>query len=111
MPERRKTEPKRMLKATVRVPEHVVQRSFEAETLLLNLDTGSYHRLNETGGRMLELLEATSGRVEDATAILAEEYGVSHEEITPDLIAFCSDLESRGLIVVVDEPGSAGGEA
>ena len=89
-----------MLEAVVHVPEHVVHRSFEAETLLLNLDTGQYHGLNETGGRMLELLEATDGRVRDAIERLAEEYEVAFAEIAPDLTAFCSDLETRGLIVV-----------
>ena len=94
-----------MLKATARVPEHVVNRSFEEQTLLLNLDTGQYHGLNETGGRLLELLETTGGRVEAAMARLADEYGVPFAEIAPGLIEFCSELESRGLIELVEEPG------
>jgi hypothetical protein len=89
-----------ILDAVVEVPEHVVHRSFEAETLLLNLETGQYHGLNQTGGRMLELLEATDGRVRDAVERLAEEYEVDFDEIAPDLMAFCSSLEERGLIVV-----------
>jgi len=89
-----------ILDSVVNVPEHVVHRSFEAETLLLNLETGQYHGLNETGGRMLELLEATNGSVREAIERLAEEYGVDFSEIAPDLISFCSDLETRGLIVV-----------
>ena len=89
-----------ILDSVVNVPEHVVNRSFEAETLLLNLETGQYHGLNETGGRMLELLEATDGRVRAAIERLAEEYDVPFDEIAPDLTSFCSDLETRGLIVV-----------
>src|SRR3954447_15321190 len=100
MADDRKAEDDHMLDSVVRVPEHVVHRSFEAETLLLNLDTGQYHGLNETGGRMLELLEATDGRVRDAIERLAEEYEVAFSEIAPDLTSFCSDLETRGLIVV-----------
>jgi Coenzyme PQQ synthesis protein D (PqqD) len=90
----------RMLDAVAQVPEHVVHRSFEAETLLLNLETGQYHGLNETGGRMLELLEAAQGRVREAVEKLADEYQVAFSDIAPDLIAFCSDLETRGLLVV-----------
>lgn len=91
-----------MLKATARVPEHVVHRSSDAETILLNLETGQYHGLNETGARMLELLEITQGDVEAAVARLADEYGVSFTEIAPDLVDFCADLESRGLIELVE---------
>jgi hypothetical protein len=100
MAEDRKAQQDDILDSVVRVPEHVVHRSFEAETLLLNLETGQYHGLNETGGRMLELLEATDGRVRDAIERLAEEYEVAFSEIAPDLTSFCSDLETRGLIVV-----------
>jgi len=89
-----------ILDAVVEVPEHVVHRSFEAETLLLNLETGQYHGLNETGGRMLELLEASGGRVREAVETLADEYEVDFDEIAPDLTAFCSSLAERGLIVV-----------
>src|SRR4051795_3120130 len=88
----------RMLGAVVRVPEHVVHRSFEAETLLLNLETGQYHGLNETGGRMLELLETTDGNVREAVQQLADEYDLPFDEIAPDLTGFCADLEQRGLI-------------
>src|SRR4051812_12263705 len=100
MADNKKTQQDDMLDSIVRVPEHVVHRSFVAETLLLNLDTGQYHGLNETGGRMLQLLEATDGRVRAAIKRLAEEYDVAFSEIAPDLTSFCSDLETRGLIVV-----------
>jgi hypothetical protein len=88
--------------ATVKVPEHVVYRSFEAETLLLNLETGQYHGLNETGGRMLELLKETDGSVREATARLADEVSLAPEEIADDLASFCADLVERGLIEVDD---------
>ena len=95
-----------MLEAVVRVPDHVVHRAFEAETLLLNLESGQYHGLNETGGRMLELLETTDGRVREAVEKLAEEYETDFDTIAGDLAEFCSQLEERGLIVV-DEAGAA----
>jgi len=100
MADRRETSQETMLDAVAHVPEHVVHRTFEAETLLLNLETGQYHGLNETGGRMLELLEATDGRVREAVEKLADEYEIPFEEIAPDLMSFCSALETRGLIVV-----------
>ncbi|MFL5867123.1 MAG: PqqD family protein [Thermoleophilaceae bacterium] len=100
MADERNTSEDAMLDAVAHVPEHVVHRTFEAETLLLNLDTGQYHGLNETGGRMLQLLEASDGRVREAIQKLADEYEIAFEEIAPDLLTFCSSLESRGLIQV-----------
>jgi DNA-binding CsgD family transcriptional regulator len=41
----------------VRVPQHVVHRAFPARTVVLNLETGKYHGLNPTAGRMLTALE------------------------------------------------------
>jgi hypothetical protein len=94
-----------ILEAGVRVPSHVVYRSFEGETLLLNLDSGQYHGLNETGGRMLELMKETAGTIREAIAKLAEEYEVDAAEIEPDLTAFCRDLADRGLVEIVPAGG------
>jgi hypothetical protein len=102
MADDRQTPEARLLDAVVRVPDHVVHRSFEAETLLLNLETGQYHGLNETGGRMLELLEATDGNVREAVQKLADEYDLPFDQIAPDLTGFCADLEQRGLIEVTE---------
>jgi hypothetical protein len=103
--------PEQFKDATVKVPEHVVYRSFEAETLLLNLETGHYHGLNETGGRMLELLTETEGSVREATERLAAEVEMAPDEIADDLASFCADLAERGLIEVddADELPDAGG--
>lgn len=92
--------PQAMLAATVHVPKHVVYRSFEAETVLLNLETGQYHGLNRSGGRMLELLEETDGSVRQAIERLAAEYDEDAGEIEGGLASFCAALAERGLIQV-----------
>jgi hypothetical protein len=93
-----------LLDARVHVPDDVVYRSFEAETLLLNLKTGQYHGLNPTGARMLQLLQETTGSVRDAIARLAEEHDVDSDEIAGDIAEFCGELAGRGLIEVDDDP-------
>ena len=45
---------RRSLASKVTRPQHVVYRSFPSETVVLNLQTGSYHGLNATAGRMLD---------------------------------------------------------
>ena len=87
----------RLMGATVRVPNHVVFRSFPAETILLDLDTGTYHGLNHTGGRMLESLERL-GEVRKVAEELAEDFQVPIARVQTDLCRFCQDLLDRGLI-------------
>jgi phosphoribosylamine-glycine ligase len=85
--------------ATVRVPDNIAYRSFAAETVVLNLDTGKYHGLNTTGGRMLEVLDRAA-TVRDAVRQLADEYGRPIEEIEVDVAEFCADLAERQLVRV-----------
>ena len=86
-----------LLSARVRLPEHVVHRSFVAETVVLNLQTGKYHGLNPMGGHMLSALNEASS-VHDAAVQIADEYGQEVSVVEADVIAFCRDLLERGLV-------------
>jgi Coenzyme PQQ synthesis protein D (PqqD) len=90
-----------MLAACVRVPESVVYRDFVNETVVLNLETGRYHGLNPTAGRMLAELEQTD-TVRSAAHNLAREYGVAEDRMEGDVVSFCRDLLNRGLIELDD---------
>jgi hypothetical protein len=90
-----------LLKAKIKVPQDVVYRSFPAETVVLNLQTGKYHGLNPTAGRMLEALEQADS-VLDAAAALAESYGEPREAIEQDVCELCQHLLERGLVEVDD---------
>ena len=81
------------------IPANVVYRTFAAETIILNLETGKYHGLNSTGGRMLELLDRCDS-VAEAAALFAGEFGKEPVEVEADVRAFCSRLFERGLIDV-----------
>jgi hypothetical protein len=88
-----------LLTSSVKVPQHVVYRSFPTETVVLNLETGKYHGLNATAGRMLEeLTQATS--VGDAVASVAASYEQSEEVIERDIQELCNVLLERGLIEI-----------
>jgi Coenzyme PQQ synthesis protein D (PqqD) len=91
-----------LLTARVRLPQHVVHRSFVAETVVLNLQTGQYHGLNPTAGRMLEAL-AAAPTVGAAVPALAGEYGVEETQIQQDLLALIRGLLERGLIEIADD--------
>lgn len=93
-----------LLGTRVRMPQHVVCRSFVAETVVLNLQTGQYHGLNPTAGRMLEALQAAP-TVGAAVPALAQQYGVAPEQIERDLLALVGGLLERGLIETLDDAG------
>ena len=86
-----------VLLARPSVPDHVVYREFVSETVVLNLETGTYHSLNPTGGTMLETLGA-SATIQDAAVTLADRYSRPLPEIEDDLYEFCLDLHDRGLV-------------
>lgn len=69
---------------------------------MLNLQTGQYHGLNPTAGRMLEAL-GQAPSVGAAVTVLADEYGVEQEVIELDLLALVRGLLERGLIVIADD--------
>ena len=91
--------------ARIRVPDHVVFRAFESETVLLNLRTGQYHGLNATGGRVLALLKET-GSVPATAAGVAAEFSRPVDEVTRDVVQLCNDLAARGLIDVLAPPAA-----
>ncbi len=82
---------------TVTVPQHVVFRSFPTETVVLNLQTGRYHGLNPTAGRMLDVL-ARSASVREAAAVVAAEFDRPQQETEADICNLCSALLERGLL-------------
>ena len=83
------------------LPAHVVHRQFAEETVILNLDTGHYHGLNVTGGRMLDVLGASQS-VGHAAKELAAEYQQPLSVIEEDLTVFCLALVERGLLELRD---------
>jgi Coenzyme PQQ synthesis protein D (PqqD) len=89
--------PESMAPVTAAIPDHVVFRVFAAETVVLNINTGQYHGLNQVAGRMLETLQG-SPDLKQAAQALADEFGQPLERIEHDLRAFCDDLASRGLL-------------
>lgn len=94
-----------LLASKIRLPQHVVYRSFPAETVVLNLQTGKYHGLNATAGQMLGALEQAES-VRNAATALAEEYGLPPSVIEADLCELCNSLLERGLIETDGGPGS-----
>lgn len=86
-----------------RLPQHVVFRDFVNETVMLNLETGQYHGVNPTGGRMLLALEKAA-TVAHAAQEVAAEFEIPVEQVEADISVFCRDLVKRGLIELMEVP-------
>ncbi len=86
-----------MRECCAKVPSHVVFRVLAHETVLLNVNTGQYHGLDQISGRFFEAIK-DSPDLQTASEVLAKEYGQTAERIEADLAAFCSDLRELGLI-------------
>jgi hypothetical protein len=84
----------------VEVPEGVLVRELQGESVLLNLDSESYFGLDDVGTRMWSAL-TTAGSVEAAFETLLGEYEVEPGQLRADLSAFVETLAGAGLVRVV----------
>ena len=86
------------------VPQHVVYRALPSETVLLNIHTGTYLGMDEVGSRCFEVLRE-SDDLASALRTLVAEYEAPEERIREDLVGYCKQLLSNGLIEL-EEPDS-----
>lgn len=89
------------LKGKVSIPDGVLVRELQGESVLLNLNTESYFGLDDVGTRMWAALTG-SPSVQAAYEMLLAEYEVDGVRLTADLQSFIDKLEELGLIKVTD---------
>lgn len=82
------------------VPSHVLVRVLDKESVLLNIETGRYFGLDETGTRMWQLVTAAS-KIEAAYQQLLDEYDVEPELLRENLTDLVGRLVENGLLQVV----------
>jgi Coenzyme PQQ synthesis protein D (PqqD) len=79
------------------IPKCVLSRAVGTETILLNLDTSTYHSLNTVGGRFWTLI--LQGKdFQQAVSILCNEYDVEPAQLEADLQELCEELQSLSLL-------------
>ncbi len=78
-------------------PDAVYQTVGE-EAVLINLNTGSYYSLNDTGTMFWELLDGHR-TVSDCARRIAADYEVEVELVEADLLELAIDLRGEGLII------------
>jgi hypothetical protein len=85
----------------VSLPNNVISRSFVAETVLMDVNSGRYFKLDRTAGAMLEALMAQR-TVAGAAMALSERGWGSEDVLRNDLGALCLELASIGLLRLED---------
>ncbi len=86
----------------ITIPEHVLMRELEGESVLLNLDSERYFGLDETGTRMWSVL-STCKSIEAAYQKLMDEYEVDAQLLRRDLSELVGKLLDQGLVEVNSE--------
>lgn len=69
------------------------------EAILINLTTGSYYSLNDTGAIFWELIDGRR-TIADCAQLIATEYEVEPEMVEADLLELAAEFKAEGLIVV-----------
>jgi len=85
----------------LKIPEHVLHQNLQGETILLDLDNGTYFGLDEVGTRFWELV-GVHGRFDAALGSILEEYEVERAQLEEDLRSLVEELIERGLLEAND---------
>ena len=83
--------------ALLKIPEQVVTRQVGDETVLLNLESGTYFGLDPVGSRFLELLQA-EGALAAVIAQMLEEFDVAEAQLEADLFQLSEEMLASGLL-------------
>lgn len=84
----------------VKIPNNVLIRELDGESVLLNLDSETYFGLDDVGTRMILCLsDATS--IQAAYDQLLEEYDVDPQTLHDDLQTLIEELQAHGLVEVI----------
>lgn len=86
------------------VPDQVSSDLGE-EVVILNLESGKYHGLEDVGARIWELAREsrTAGEMEE---VLLAEYEVEPDQCWRDLTKLLRGLADRGLVEIGDAPAA-----
>jgi len=79
------------------VPQHVLVRFMDRESVLLNLETERYFGLDEMGTRMWQVVTAAPS-VEAAVLQLQDEYDTTPETLQTHLTELLGRLVDNGLL-------------
>jgi hypothetical protein len=90
------------LQMRVRRIDNVLDTEIDDETVMMDIDQGSYFGLNQTGTRIWALLAAPIA-IGDVCDQLTEEFDVPREQCEQQVVGFLESMLARGLVQVVTD--------
>ena len=93
----------RILEDRASVPDAVITRELDGETILLNLESGIYFGLDAVGTRFWNAIR-TQPTLGAALTALESEYDATPAVLRQDFISLLDDLFAKGLLQRADSP-------
>ena len=90
------------LHSKISIPSGVLYHELSGEAVILDLESGKYYGLDETGTRMWALL-SEHGSLEPAYQALLNEYDANPEQLRGDLLKLTEELVAHGLLRIIDD--------
>jgi len=90
------------LQSKVSIPSGVLYHELSGEAVVLNLESGKYYGLDETGTRIWALLNE-HGCLEPTYRALLNEFDASPEQLKEDLLKLTDDLVAHGLLRITND--------
>jgi len=91
----------------VNVPS-VIHETVEAETIIVNLDTGSYYDVNHVGAYILELVERGAASDQLSTCVM-NRYQLDHDSARSAVNGLVQELLAEEIIVSENARENGGG--
>ena len=82
-----------------KIPEGVVFTLMDQDAILLNTLTGKYYGLDDIGARLWNLIAGGSS-AEQACQVLLQEYEVSEEQLSQDILELIDQLVKNDLLAI-----------
>jgi len=79
------------------IPAEVMARQVGEETVILQLESGTYYGLDPVGARIWQLIGDGRNLGEVCGAML-EEYEVEREQLEADVLELAGEMEAKGLV-------------
>jgi len=83
-------------------PKHVFTQAGE-NSVILDLEVGTYYGLNQTGTWIWESLQEGPRTVGQITEALCREYDVESDRVVHDLSSLLREMAAQGLVAINNE--------
>ena len=86
------------LNITLAKGENYLANEIDGEVVMMNIETGLYVSLNNTGKVIWDMLD-TPKTIESLINLLVDTYKITHEQCTTDIVPFIEQMMQQEILV------------